>query len=94
MLSIAIKRKNSEQDLPIKKRKPSFITVPMKKLFSKDYSPGKGRPPLSDEVIDVLADLQTKAHVSANQAGEISGGLNPSFYHNKYFRSKVPFDLW
>ena len=40
----------------------------MKELFSKD-SPGKGRPPLSDEVIDVLADLQTKNHASANEVG-------------------------
>jgi len=70
----ANKRKVENEDLPNKKRKTKkksdFVTVPMKELFSKD-SPGKGRPALSDEVIDVLADLQTKNHVSANQAGEI-----------------------
>src|SRR4051812_9166258 len=42
----------------------------MKELFSKD-SLGKGRPPLSDEVIDALADLQTKNYVSANQVGDV-----------------------
>ena len=68
------KRKAGNEDLPNKKRKtkkkPDFVTVPMKELFSKD-SPGKGRPALSDEVIDVLADLQTKNHVSANQVGDV-----------------------
>jgi len=67
------KRKVENENLPNKKRKTKkksdFVTVPMNELFSKD-SPGKGRPALSDEVIDVLADLQSKNHVSANQAGE------------------------
>ena len=61
------KRKVESEDLPNKKLKtkktPDFVTVPRKEVFSKD-SPGKGRPALSDEVIDVLADLQTKNHVS------------------------------
>jgi hypothetical protein len=68
----ASKRKIEGKDYPKKKqkteKKPSSITVPMKVLFSKD-SPGRGRPPLLDEVIDVLADLQTKNYVSANQVG-------------------------
>jgi hypothetical protein len=68
------KRKSLVQDSPNKKQKtkkqPSSVTVPMKVLFSKD-SPGKGRPPLLDEVIDVLADLQTKNYVSANQVGDV-----------------------
>ena len=67
------KRKTEGEGSPNKrqkrKNKPNFVTVPLKELFSKD-SPGKGRPPLSDEVIDVLTDLQTKNHVSANQVGE------------------------
>jgi hypothetical protein len=70
----ASKRKNEGETPPNKKqktkKKPEFVTVPLKELFSKD-SPGKGRPALSDEVIDILADLQTKNHTSANQAGEI-----------------------
>lgn len=42
----------------------------MKELFKKD-SPTKGRPPITDEVIDVLADLQSKNYVSASQAGDV-----------------------
>ena len=59
------KRKNDGESPPNKKqktkKKPEFVTVPLKQLFSKD-SPGKGRPALSDDVMDVLADLQTKNH--------------------------------
>ena len=42
----------------------------MKELFKK-ASPTKGRPPITDEVIDVLADLQTKNFVSASQVGDV-----------------------
>ena len=70
----ASKRKPEGEDSSNKKQKtktkPSSVTVPMKVLFSKD-SPGKGRPPLLDEVIDVLSDLQTKNYVSANQVGDV-----------------------
>lgn len=67
-----LKRKSTSPEIPNKKQKsiPKEVTVPMKELFKKD-SPTKGRPPITDEVIDVLADLQTKNFVSASQVGDV-----------------------
>ena len=67
-----LKRKTTSPEVQNKKQKtlPTEVTVPLKELFKKD-SPTKGRPPITDEVIDVLADLQTKHYVSASQAGDV-----------------------
>ena len=67
-----LKRKTASPDKQNKKQKtfPTEVTVPLKEMFKKD-SPTKGRPPITDEVIDVLADLQTKHYVSASQAGDV-----------------------
>ena len=72
---LEFKRKNQLPESPNKKPKsnsssPKEVTVPIKELFKKD-SLTKGRPPISDEVIDILADLQSKNYVSACQVGDV-----------------------
>jgi hypothetical protein len=56
-------RKNS------KSQSISMLITPLKK-FEKDNKK-KGRPSISADAIDVLADLQSKCHVSATQSGPV-----------------------